>query len=49
MDTSLEWNTVVGRRLTSGHQLVEGEEEDLNNHEKTKHTEKMEKDMAEDR
>ena len=36
MDTSFEWKIVVGqRRFASGHRTVE-EEEDHNNHEKTK-------------
>ena len=37
MDTSLEWKIVVGQRLfTSEHHTVEGEEEDRNNHGRTK-------------
>ena len=37
MVTSLEWKIVVGqRKFTSGHRMVEGEEEDRNNHGGTK-------------
>ena len=37
MDTPLELKIVVGqRKLTSGHRTVEGEEEDRNNHGRTK-------------
>ena len=37
MDTSLEWNIVVGqRRFSSGQRTVGGEEEDRNNHVRTK-------------
>ena len=37
MDTSLEWMVVIGqRRFTSGHHTVGGEEEDHNNHGRTK-------------
>ena len=37
MDTSLEWKIVVGqRRCTSGHHTVGGEEEDRNNHGRTR-------------
>ena len=37
LDTSLEWKIVFGqRRITSGHRLVGGEEEDRNNHRGTK-------------
>jgi hypothetical protein len=37
METSLEWNIVVGqRKYTSGHRMVGGEEEDRNNHGSTK-------------
>ena len=37
METSLEWKIVVDQiRFESGHRTVEGEEEDRNNHERTK-------------
>ena len=37
MDTFLEWKIVVDRRkFTSGHRPVGGEEEDSNNHVRTK-------------
>ena len=37
MDTSLEWKIVLDwRRFTSEHCLVRGEEEDRNNHGRTK-------------
>ena len=40
MDTSLEWNLVIGeRKFTSGHRTVGGEEEEPSDglHEKQKH------------
>ena len=37
MDTSLEWKIIVGQReFTSGHRMVGEEEEDRNNHGRTK-------------
>ena len=36
MDIALEWMIVVGRRFTSVHRTVGGEEEDRNIHGRTK-------------
>ena len=50
MDTSLEWKIVVGqRRFTSGQRMVGGDEEDRNNHGRTKWHEKQKHGRRHDR